>query len=211
MSTGPTIPHAKSRALVIGIILVIVLGASIAGVYGYMYYQNNQQQVQHAAEQTAANSSPDQLSLTCTTVTTDTSTVNTLVNPPTGYATISAKFGVKNPTSYAIDAIWNLKIIYSTLSITIQASSSFHMAAKDTAYAVFPFRLDAQQLVTIGHAGSTVMPTFTMDASYSIVGTYSTYQATRAYDSTSTTGSGNIGSSLGSSATGSGGTLPTCP
>ncbi len=204
--------HRRSRRLILGIILAIILATSVAGVFGYTMYQNNQQSILQAAknsELSAVNQAINQLSTTCTSPRFDTSTL-VRTNPPSGYMTLYLKVGVYNPSQYPMDVTWSITINYPSITVTISTTHSFHLDAKSTSYPEFPFQISATQVAAFGaFAGtSTGIPQFTvtLDGAYSVTGTYSTYhinQHQTVDSSTSSTGTGSTfaGAGAGTSTT----------
>ncbi len=154
-----------------GIVLVALL---VVGGVGTVVYLNIQQerdrenqlvlQTAKNAEQTAANQAPDQITITCFTVTNDTShlTYSPYYSSFSGYAIIYETFGVSNPTKFSMDATWTLTFSYTSVG----------------------WDPDFTQFMT------------TLDGTYTVTGTYSTYSVTQhqTYDSTTTIGGSSIGS-----------------
>lgn len=188
------IPHRRSRALVLGIILVIVLAASIAGVAGYVTYQNRQQSIEQAAhnsELLAANQAITQLTITCFSSRSDTSMLVNATTGLTGYMMFYEKFGVANPSTYSMDARWTLIFNYTPIAVQISSVQSFDLPSKGTAYPEFAFRITGSQ-VTAFHSATSTVPQFTatLDGTYLVNGTYSTYHISQhqTYDSSTSTG-----------------------
>ncbi len=207
--------HRRSRGLILGIILAIILATSVAGVFGYTMYQNNQQSIQQAAKNSellAANQAINQLSVTCTSSRSDTSTL-VRTNPPSGYITLYLKVGVYNPSQYPMDVAWSITINYVSIAVTILTTHSFHLDAKSTSYPEFPFQISATQIAAFGaFAGtSTGTPQFTvtLDGAYSVTGTYSTYHVSQHQTYDSSTSSTGTGSALGGA--GAGTSTTACP
>lgn len=206
---APPVPR-RSRRLIIGIILAIILATSVAGVFGYTMYQNNQQSIQQAAKNSellAANQAINQLSITCFSNRTDISTLIVTTNPPSGYVTLYEKFGVNNPSQYSMDATWTLTFNYPAASVILSSIQSFRLSAKSTSYPEFAFHITASDITSLHSiAGATPQFIVTLDGAYSVTGSYSTYHINQhqSYDSSTSSSAGGFG-------TGSSSTSARCP
>lgn len=204
------IPHRRrSRALVLGIILAIVLGVSVAGVAGYFTYQDRQESIQQAAahsELIATNQAIALLSITCFSNRTDTSTF-VRTSPTSGYLTLYEKFGVYNPSQYSMDTTWTLTFDYTSIHVVLSSLRAFHLSTASTSYPEFPFLVTATQASTLASAIGTPQFTATLDGTYIVTGTYSTYHISQHQTIDSWTGTGTQGVSAGSA----GAAIPSCP
>ena len=205
----------RSRAFLLGIILVVVIAASVASVAGYMYYQNGQQAILKTAENSeliAANQAVNNWGFVCFSSHNDTSNF-VRGNPPSGYIVFYEKFGIYNPSRFSIDATWTFQFSYPAISTTIVATQSFTLPAKSTSYADFPFIISAQDAQAFASVPAGTIPQYTviLDGTYTVHGIYSTYNISQhqSYDSSTNTGTGQIGS--GSTTGSTSGTLPACP
>ena len=196
---APSAPHKSRLPLIIGIILVILL---VGGVAGYMFYNNQQQQVLQAAkntEQAAANQAPDQMQFTCLAVTTDMShlTVDPYYHTASGYMLVNEKFGLRNPTRFPIDAKWAMTIDYTSVNLILSTTTPFHLPANGVAYPVLAFQITAAQLTSLTSNPDLSKFTVTLDGTYAVTGTYSTYNLSQhaTYDSATATGTGTLAAS----------------
>src|SRR5437773_3907811 len=106
VSSVPLAPKRNTALIVVAVVLIAVL---ILGVAGYALYQNHQQQVLQAAknsEANTANNSVNQLTFTCFSNRTDTSNISGTLGSFSGYLIVYETFGISNPSSFVIDAIW---------------------------------------------------------------------------------------------------------
>ncbi len=174
---------------------------------GYVVYRNNQQQILLAAKNTelnAANQAPDQLQITCLTVTSDNSHLSrSQYGVYSGYVTISEKFGVSNPTRFVMDVTWVLTIDFTAINLVTPSSTSFHLSANGQAGPIFPFVITGSNYNSLPPNPDFSKFIVTLDGTYAVKGTYGTYNPTQhlTYDSTANTGTGSLGSS---------GSLPQC-
>jgi len=196
----PVVAPRKSRIGVItGLVLVALL---VTGVGGYLVYNNAQQQVLFAAkntEQTSANEAPSQIQFTCFAITPDGShlTYDQYTHTYAGYALISEKFGLSNPTRFAMDASWTLTIDFTSLSLVLTSTEPFHLAPNGAAHPIFAFQVTGAQYNSLPSNPDFSKFTTTLAATYAITGTYSTYNLTQhsTYNSVTGTGTGTLASS----------------
>lgn len=213
--------HKHSRPFILGILLVIILACAVAGVAGYMYISNNQQSILHAAQNTellAANQAVNQWQVTCFSNTTDTSNFYR-GPPPSGFIVLVETFGIYNPSRFPMDTTWTLTYNYPAISTIIHSTETFHLAANSTSYPLFGFVINMTQLQSFASIPAGTVPQFiiTLDGTYSVYGTYSTYSINQhqSYDSSTNTSTGPVTGQFGSN--GGGGTttsgnnnLPKC-
>ncbi len=202
----PPAPKRSRTGLIIGVVLIVLIVG--AGVGYFVYWNNQQQQVilqaAKSSEQSAANQLPNQIAFTCLTVATDNSHLSySPYSGYSGYVTLSETFGLSNPTSFAIDATWKVTYDYTSVGLTVTSSASFHMVAHGVAHPVLVFTVTGQQYNNMPANPDFTKFTGSLDATYQVVGTYSTYSVPQyvSFDS-STSGSG-VGSSSSSN-------LPMC-
>ncbi len=205
----PSAPKRSRSGLIIGVVLIVLI---VGGGVGYFLYWNNQQQqivlqAAKSSEQSAANQLPNQITFTCLTVTTDNSHLTySQYSGYSGYLTLSQTVGLSNPTNFAMDATWKFTYDYTSVGLTITSSSSFHMAAHGVAHPVFIFTVTGQQYNSMPANPDLSKYTGSLDATYQVVGTYSTYSVPQHVSFDSST-SGSSGGTVGSS---SGSNLPRC-
>jgi hypothetical protein len=206
-SMWPTVPPPPPRrqnlALIVGIALIVII---VIGIGGYAFYQNQQQLILQAAknsEKDAAGQSVNQLQPTCFSNRTDVSNLSYSNGVYYGYMTIYETFGISNPTTFAMDATWTLTFDFPGPSWVLTNSQTFHLAPSGTGYPTFAFQLTGNQLTNLSSSTDFNKYTATLDGKYLVTGTYGTYTETQhsTYDSSSSTGTGTIGSS---------GSLPKC-
>lgn len=166
-----------------------------------MLYRQNQARILQDAkrsEATDANNAPYNLQVTCFSNRTDdthlTYSVTNGYYTYYGYATVYEKFGVYNPTRFAMDVTWTITIDYPSAGWQLSDRQTFHESTNGTAYPEFSFTITGYQLtITPTHANFTVA----IDGSYRVIGTYATYDPTthETYDSAT---AGNTGNGPGS-------------
>jgi hypothetical protein len=189
-------------------VAVVLIAVLVAGVGGYVLYQQGQQHVLQAAknsEANAANQAPNQLQFTCFSNRTDNSHLyGNAASGFSGYLTVYETFGISNPTNFPMDATWTITLNFPSASWTLVDSQTFHEAPNGgTAHPTFGFTITGSQLNSTPHNANFTIFTVTLDGTYQVTGTYANYTpATHStYDSTTSTGNGSLG-------TGSG--LPKC-
>ena len=203
----PSAPASTSRRnvalIVVAAVLIVLL---VGGVAGYLFYQNNQQQILQtakASEANAANQAPNQLQNTCFSNRTDSSSLYGQYPYYSGQITVYETIGVHNPTNFKIDATWTITLDYPRASWVLSNAQSFHLPPDGTAYPTFAFVVTGNQLDNTPSNADLSVYTITQDGSYTVTGTYATYNPTThsTYDSTTNSGSGSSGS---------GSNLPKC-
>jgi hypothetical protein len=189
-------------------VAVVLIGVLVAGVAGYAVYQQGQQRILQDAknsEANAANQAANQLALTCFSNTTDSSHLSYSQGYGfSGYITVYETFGVSNPTTFAMEVTWTITINYPSAGWVLSNSQTFHESANGgVAYPEFSFTITGTQLNNMPSNADLTVFQVTLDGTYHIVGTYSTYNPTThtSYDSTTNSGNGSLGT---------GGGLPKC-
>src|SRR6267378_6444038 len=119
---------------------------------------------------------------------------------PTVYFT----FGVSNPSRYPMDSTWRITIDYTAAGVVLTASETFHVAAQGVVYPRWQFTMTSGQVSSLGSASNQSL-TVSIDRSFTVHGTYGTYDFTRHDTYNSATGV-----SSGTGSTGSSGSLPAC-
>jgi hypothetical protein len=191
--------HQRSRALVLGIILIVVLAVSIAGAAGIVTYRDRQQSIEQAAHHSdllAANQAIAQIGITCFSSRSDTSKLVNATTGLIGYMMLYEKFSVLNPPGYPMDATWVLNFNYTSIAVMISGVQSFHLSSKGTAYPEFAFRISGPQVIAFHSALGTVPQfTVTLDGTYLVNGSYSAYHISQhqTYDSSTSGGAGGSG------------------
>lgn len=191
-------PHKPRIALIIGILLIVLL---VAGVAGFVVYRNVQQQVLQAAkniEQIAANQAPDRLQITCLTVQTDGSHLSySPYGGFSGYATVSETFGVSNPTKFAMDVTWTITVNYTSIRLVLSSTASFQLPTNGTARPTFSFTITGHQYNALPPNPDFSSFIVTADGTYALTGTYGTYDLTQqaTYDTSTNTGTSILGQS----------------
>ena len=208
-SMPPSAPPKKSRTgLMIAILLIVVIAVGALAYVGYVVVQNNQAQILQAAKATdqgEASNAPSQLVLTCLTVRNDNSTLRYYQGSGfSGYSTIIETVGVSNPTRFVIDVRWTLTLDFPHIGWDLSNSVPFHLSSNSVGHPTFNLQISAAQYNSLPAHPDTSGAFGTMDESYSVTGTYATYNFTHqsTYDSSTNTGTGAFASS--------GGNLPQC-
>jgi len=198
-------PRRNTALIIVAIVLIALL---VAGVGGYIVYEQGQQRVLQAAKNSEANSANqavNQLQFTCFSNRTDSSHLSyTQGYGYSGYTTVYETFGISNPTSFAMDVTWTITINYPSVGWVLSDSQTFHEAPNGgLAYPVFAFTVTGNQLNNRPANANFTIFNVTFDGTSQVTGAYATYTPTThsTYDSTSGTGNGSLG-------TGSG--LPKC-
>ena len=193
--------HRSQRNLAIAIVLIALAISGVGGFFIYNYVMSNRNAIQAVAaanEKSAASSAVDGITLTCTSFAVDSS------NPGYG-ASFSFTFGVSNPSKYPMDSTWTLRIDYTGAGVILSSSQTFPIAAQGVAYPKWHFTITQSQAQALASASDKSF-TGSFDRSYTVHGTYGTYDLTRhdTFDS-------STGSSTGTGSTGSSGSLQSCP
>ena len=206
MSYGPPImsmpeqKHRSEKRLAIAIVLVVL---ALTGLGGFIFYNDvlngNGGVLQAAAaatDKSGASNAVDGLQITCTTTSTDTSGL------PYS-ASVYLTFGLSNPSKYPMDSTWRITIDYAA-GVVLTTSETFHVAAQGVAYPRWQFTMTSGQISSLGSASNQSF-TVSIDRSFTVHGTYGTYDFTRHDTYNSATGV-----SSGTGSTGSSGSLPAC-
>jgi hypothetical protein len=198
-------PRRNTALIIVAVVLIAVL---VLGIGGYLVYQQGQQRVLQAAknsEANAANQSVNQLQFTCFSNRTDSSHLSyTQGYGYSGYTTVYEKFGISNPTNFAIDATWTITLNFPSVGWVLTDSQTFHEAPNGgVAHPEFAFTVTGSQLNTKPSNANFTIFQVTLDGTYQVIGAYANYTPTThsTYDSTTSSGNGSLG-------TGSG--LPKC-
>lgn len=199
-----TVPAPEARRnvalIVAAAVLIVVL---VGGVAGYLVYQQNQRVLQDAknSEANGASQAPSQLQITCFSNRTDNS--NLYYSSTTGYSgttTVYETFGVDNPTNFAMDVTWTITFDFTSLGWVLTNSRTFFLPANGgLAYPEFGFTVTGNQLNNKPANADPSIFTVTLDGTYNVTGTYSTYHPTthQSFNSASGGGSGNLNGSGG--------------
>jgi hypothetical protein len=179
-------------ALIVGIVLIAIL---LLGVGGYVVYHNGQQQILQAtknSEQNAATQAINQLQPTCLSVRTDSSQLYGSPGYYSGYRTVYETIGINNPTRFVMDTTWDLTLKYPSVGWILADSVPFHLSANGTAHPIFNFQVSASQLNNLPPNPDLTTFTITLTETYSITGSYATYNLTSqsTYDSSTRSGTG---------------------
>ena len=198
----PSIPPAPKRNTALIVVAVVLIAVIVLGVAGYALYQNHQQQVLQAAknsEANAANNSVNQLTFTCFSNRTDTSNISGTRGSLSGYLIVHESFGISNPSSFVIDATWTIALDFPSAGWLLRNTQTFHLSPNGVAYPQFGFTITANQLNNTPTSANFTTFNVTLDGSYQVTGTYATYTPTThsTYDSTTSSGNGNLGSGNG--------------
>jgi len=203
----PSVTQAPKRNTALIVVAVVLIAVLILGVAGYALYQNQQQVLQAAknSEANAANNSVNQLQFTCFSNRTDLSHLSgTLASGFSGYVTVYETFGVSNPTTFTIDITWTITIDYPSAGWVLRNIQEFRESPNGgVAYPEFAFTVTGSQLNNTPSNANFTIFNVTLDGSYLVTGTYVTYTPSThsTYDSTTSSGNGDLGSGNG---------LPTC-
>jgi hypothetical protein len=189
-------PSKRPVKLIVGIVLIILL---LAGVGGFVLYNNAQQQVLQAAktsDRNAANQSINQLQPTCISVRTDSSTLYGSPGSYSGYRTVYETLGINNPTRFAMDATWDLTLNYPVVHWILSDTESFHMSANGAAHPIFNYRVSGSQLNNLPPNPDLTKFTVALTGTYVVTGSYDTYllSSNSSYDSSTQSGSGFLAS-----------------
>lgn len=105
-----------------------------------------------------------------------------------------------------MDARWALMLNYTSIAVMISSVQSFHLSSQGTAYPEFAFRISGPQVTAFHSTLGTPQFTVTLDGTYLVTGSYSTYHISQhqTYDSSTSTGTG--GSGFGGNTS-----TPACP
>ena len=199
----PAPPQVSKRNVALIVVAVVLIAVIALGATGYFIYQNNQAQAAQALriaknnEANAANQAPNQLQFTCFTNSTDNSHLTySQIGGYSGYVTVYERFGVSNPSNFAMTVTWTITLDYPSAGWVLTNSQTFHDASNGgIAYPMFAFSVTGTQLNNTPSNANFTIFTVTLDGTYQVTGTYATYTPTThsSYDSTSNTGNGSLG------------------
>jgi hypothetical protein len=198
----PPAPRGRNTAaIVVAVVLIAVL---LVGVGGYLIYNQEQQQVLQAAKSNESNSASaaiNQLALTCFSNRTDYSNLHGSPGTFSGNLTVYETFGISNPTAFTMDVTWAITYDYPSVGWILSNTQTFHESPDGTAYPTFAFTVTAYQLNNIPQNANLTTYSATIDGSYTVIGTYATYNLSNNQSYNSTTSGNGSGSSS---------TLSTC-
>ena len=198
--SAPEVQHRSEKNLALAIVLIVLV---LAGVLGFLFYNLAQsnggifQSAAAASDRSAASSAVDNLQPTCLSTSTDTSGL------PYS-ATVYITYGLSNPSSYPMDSTWRLTIDYTGAGVVLTSSQTFHVPAHGVAYPRWQFTMTSGQISSYNSATNKNY-VVSIDLSFTVQGTYGTYDFNRhgSYDSAT-------GTSSGTGSGGSSGTPPSC-
>lgn len=169
---GAEPPKRNTTLIIVAVVLIAVL---VAGVAGYLVYQNTRQQLLQTAknsEANAANQAVNQLQFTCFTNRADRSQLSyTAGYGFSGYLTLYETFGVSNPTNFVIDGTWIFAIDFPSAGWVLKNTQTFHLSSNGVAYPVFAFTITGNQLNNTPSNADFTRSSATLDGTYAVTGT----------------------------------------